>query len=248
MSEHPIRTDLPPMPDRIRHLPIDPDRHIPVPWFVTWINGKPEFRVADSAKFQMAVANGLCWVCGQPLGRYLTFIIGPMCTINRVSAEPPSHLDCAEFSVKACPFLSKPKMVRREGGLPENTTCAGEMIARNPGVSCLWTTRDFKLVKDRQKGGILFRIGEPTDVRWFAEGRTASREEVLESINSGLPILQEMAAAEGSAALYELSKMVSASHRFLPLPCQEHQECNEKCGKNVEDSAGNAEERSITGV
>ena len=41
---------LPPMPSRIAALPVD-ERGYPVPWFVAWIDGKPEFRCADPAKF-----------------------------------------------------------------------------------------------------------------------------------------------------------------------------------------------------
>jgi len=31
-------------------LPIDPDRGYPVPWFVAWVNGKPDFRVIGVGK------------------------------------------------------------------------------------------------------------------------------------------------------------------------------------------------------
>src|SRR5262245_54991717 len=113
-----LRPDLPPLPSRIAGLPIDPERGYPVPWFVAWHDGKPEFRTADGRKFRQAIRDRLCWVCGQPLGRHLVFVIGPMCTVNRVTVEPPCHLDCAEFSVRACPFLSKPQMTRRENDLP----------------------------------------------------------------------------------------------------------------------------------
>lgn len=31
----------------------------------------------------------------------MTFVVGPMCELNRISGEPPSHRECAEFSA-AC--------------------------------------------------------------------------------------------------------------------------------------------------
>ena len=34
--------------------------------------------------------------------------------MNRTSAEPPSHRDCAEFAVKACPFLTQRELTRRK--------------------------------------------------------------------------------------------------------------------------------------
>src|SRR6267154_1896953 len=100
-------------PKRSAELPRD-ERGYPVPWFVEWIDGKPDFRVMDSDKLVEAIKYKRCWVCGGPLGHYKVFTIGPMCMVNRTSAEPPSHRDCAEFSVRNCPFLTTPDMHRRE--------------------------------------------------------------------------------------------------------------------------------------
>src|SRR5262249_30915126 len=154
-----------PLPERILALPVDPARGYPVPWFVTWMDGKPEFRVADGAKFRRAVNESLCWVCRQSLGRFKAFVVGPICTVNRIGAAPPCHLVCAEYADRACPFLSKPQMVRRENDLPppEMTGCAGHMITRNPGCSAVWVTREHRTVSDG-KGGLLFRLGVPTQV------------------------------------------------------------------------------------
>src|SRR5215510_204714 len=108
-----LRANLPPLPRRMQSLPVS-DRGFPVPWFVPWVNGQPEFRAMDGRKFELAVGKKLCWVCGQPLGTRFAFVVGPMCGINRISSEPPSHRECAEFSAMGCPFLSMPKMVRRD--------------------------------------------------------------------------------------------------------------------------------------
>ena len=65
-----------------------------------------------------------CWVCGDPLGVHLTFPIGPMCALNRTISEPPSHHECASWSARNCPFLSRPHMVRREdGAINEQIAC-----------------------------------------------------------------------------------------------------------------------------
>ena len=102
MTEY--RQDLPqPIPDRILRLPVE--RGYPVPFFVDRVDGHYDFRVADARKLKLCVMKKLCWICGEPLGRNLTFAIGPMCAINRISAEPPSHRECAEWSARACPFL-----------------------------------------------------------------------------------------------------------------------------------------------
>jgi hypothetical protein len=203
------------IPERIKALPICPTRKVPVPFFVAWIDGKPEFRVADSAKFAVAVREKRCWVCGEPLGRYFTFVVGPMCGINRTSAEPPCHTECARYSARHCPFLNRPHMTRREGGLENlDTSCPGHMIRRNPGASLLWTTREYTLFGDG-RGGVLFHFGEPRSVEWFYEGRPATREEVEESVRTGLPILEDLARGQ-SGAMAELARMKVALERLYP--------------------------------
>ena len=106
------------LPDRMRSLKIS-DEGFPVPWFVGYVDGKPDFRTMDGEKLVIAVRHRRCWMCGSPLGKHLTFSIGPMCAVNRNIAEPPSHLSCAEYSVRACPFLSNSRMKRNEKDLPD---------------------------------------------------------------------------------------------------------------------------------
>ena len=106
------------MPDAIAALPRD-DRGYPVPWFVAWVGGKPEFRCADSAKFARAVKQKRCWICGEQLDpRQHVFVIGPMCMVNRITSEPPCHESCAIFSVRNCSFLTRPAAQYRAANLP----------------------------------------------------------------------------------------------------------------------------------
>jgi len=202
------------MPQRIRALPVD-ERGYPVPWFVARIDGRPEFRVADTSKLVAAVRQRLCWVCGQGLGRHLAFLLGPMCAVNRVSSEPPCHRECAVYSARACPFLARPHMERREGGLPEETSHAGHMLTRNPGAVAVWLTRSRGVYGDG-RGGVLFRVGPPEEVLWFAEGRPAIRAEVLASMETGLPLLLEAARQEGAAAVAELERLYEIARRLIP--------------------------------
>jgi hypothetical protein len=204
---HKIRSDLPPLIPRIAALPVD-ERGYPVPFFVSWIDGKPEFRAADGAKYARCIREKLCWVCGQPLGTFKSFTIGPMCAITRTTAEPPSHRECAEWSVRGCPFLTKPKMVRRKDDeieiLAAQFPTAGIPIDRNPGVTAVWTTKSFKMFKDH-KGGQLIEVGEPVSVTFWREGRTATRDEIMESIRTGLPALKEVCFGEKDLAALESS-------------------------------------------
>ena len=192
----------------------------PVPWFVAWIGGQPDFRVIRPGGIQVALRQKLCWTCGIPFRRQedRAFVIGPMCAVNRVSAEPPSHEDCAVYSATHCPFLTRPDMRRRERHMPEDTASpAGHMIRRNPGVALVWVTgyKAWRTINDGS-GGTLFDVGEPKRALWFAGGGQATREQVLASINSGLPILREMAESEGPAAIAELGRMHERALACVP--------------------------------
>lgn len=202
------------MPERIRALPVAPNG-FPVPFFVAWVDGKPEFRAMDHTKLVRAVREKRCWVCGEPLGRLMTFVVGPMCGCNRVSSEPPSHTECARYSARNCPFLARPHMTRREGGMEHlDPQSAGVMIERNPGVTLLWTTRGYSPFGDGN-GGVLFRIGDPEAVEWFREGRAATREEVEESVRTGLPILADIAGRQ-EGAMKALAIQKAALERLYP--------------------------------
>jgi hypothetical protein len=155
-------------------------------------------------------------VCGGYLLTTFAFVIGPMCATNRISAEPPSHVECAIFSATACPFLTKPKAVRREANLPDAVVFSATGLERNPGVTLVWATRHYKPFRAGRE--LLFEIGDPIETRWYREGRTATREEVLESVNSGLPLLREIADTEKDpvAANQDLDRRVEAAEQYYP--------------------------------
>ncbi|HEU0299373.1 MAG TPA: hypothetical protein VFR37_07965, partial [Longimicrobium sp.] len=102
-------------------------------------------------------------------------------------------------------------------GMPaEACNPAGEMIDRNPGVALVWITRGYTLVSDGS-GGTLFEVGPPLRVTAFAEGRHASRDEVRESVRTGLPIITAAAAAQGTEALAALRAELERAVRVLKI-------------------------------
>lgn len=212
-----LRADLETLPDRMKSLPVD-ERGYVVPWFVAWEDGKPEFRAMDGAKWREAVRFRKCWVCGERLGRHMTFVAGPMCGINRTSSEPPSHLECAQWSARNCPFLNNPEMVRRVddklGALSACPGVAGFGIERNPGVTMLWTCTTYSIFTDG-KGGQLISMGEPESVEWYRCGKKATRDQVLESIETGLPALVAVAQQQEGAMKY-LDESRRRFMRYLP--------------------------------
>jgi hypothetical protein len=216
-----LRPELEPLPPKMVSLPVD-ERGYPVPWFVDWIEvdgvRKPEFRAMDPTKWKRAVRDKLCWVCGERLGKWMTFLAGPMCGINRTSSEPPSHLECARWSARNCPFLNNPDAIRRVDDIvPQQSKCIGGVaITRNPGVTMMWTCKDYTVFGDGLgQRGVLIHMGEPDKVEWYRCGKLATREEVEESIASGLPALVEIASRQDGGLKF-LDEARERFKRYLP--------------------------------
>jgi hypothetical protein len=211
----PTRTE----PPRMARLPHDKHGR-PVPWFVAWVDGQPDFRVIKPGAVGIAVTSKLCWVCGILFGRQepRAFVIGPMCAVNLNTAEPACHYECASYSAQACPFLATPTMSRRDRHLPEGVVDPpGEFLRRNPGVACVWVAKYNSTIIDKTPQGPLFKLHPvPLFVEWYAHGRTASRSEVIDSINSGMPGLRVMAAEQGEAARAMLSRAYEAALALVP--------------------------------
>ena len=225
-----LRPELEPLPATMADLVIDA-RGYPVPAFVEWINGVPEFRVMNPTHWKACVTRRLCWVCGRALAgsklsasfrTTLAFLIGPMCVVNRVTSEPPCHAICAEWSARNCPFMARPHMVRREDeftrAIADNV--AGHMIARNPGVGCVWYCDRFEVMPDGT-GKYLLRIGEAVQrPTWWCEGRPATRAEVDASITSGFPALEATLDHEPpdrrERARAELHRALATARGWLP--------------------------------
>lgn len=191
-----LHPGLPEMPSRIRKLPVF--RGYPVPFFVDYLNGEPEFRAMDPRKFARCYRERLCWVCGEPLGAFLAFVIGPMCAVNRITSELPNHRECADWAARACPFLSMPKARYRDGKPEGFKEPAGVCLDRNPGVAMIWITRSYSLFRaSHGNSGYLVNLGEPEDIIAFCEGRKATREEIMYSIDTGIPILRQASIEHG---------------------------------------------------
>ena len=214
--------DRVPIPPKMVRLPRDSAGR-PVPYFAAHVDGHHDFRVIDPRRLVDALRLGACWVCGQTLGANKVFVVGPMCVVNRVSSEPPSHRDCALYSAQACPFLTTPGKVRREANLPDDLQPApGGMLEHNPGVTALYFTRRFEVelvTPNAERGiaaGVLVRMGEPSKVLWMCQGGIATRKEVEAAMDRGLPALRELAEQDGYRAVDTLETMVSTAKRWLP--------------------------------
>ena len=199
------------MPAAIARLPRDKHAR-PIPWFVLDTDDGPDFRVIRPNGISIAINGSLCWVCGTKRDIHAAFVIGPMCAVNRTTAEPPSHYACAVYSARVCPFLTTPNMRRRDTNLPPTREMAGEAILRNPGVVAVWRTQQWRPY--RVPNGVLFEVGEPTAVSWWAHGRSATGDEVRTSVAEGLPILEAQTESARDRTL--LSFQVRRAQEWLP--------------------------------
>jgi len=206
------------VPDKMRRRPLDA-RGYPVPWFVAWIAGKPDFRIVDPNKFHLAIDKRRCWLCGQPVGKYATFVVGLMCIVNHTSAEPPSHLECAKFAARGCPFLTIPEAQYRASKLPDHVRSNPGMLSHNPEVCALWTTSEwqtFTAIGPDGERGTLVEFGEPKSVSYWREGREATPAEVRDAFYKRLPVLQAAAEQEGGTAPQVLAARVDAALFWFP--------------------------------
>jgi hypothetical protein len=102
--------------------------------------------------------------------------------------------------------------------MPEQSIdAAGIPLDRNPGVTCLWFCKGYEIVRaGAGNDGYLFKLPGSSQVRWYREGRKATRDEIMESINGGLPLLQKMAEEEGEDAVAELQRFVARGMKLIP--------------------------------
>lgn len=114
------------IPKELAHLKID-KRGYPVPYFVSWVDGEPEFRFMDAHRVKMIIERKVCHICGLKLPKdYFYFISGPIGLQNRISSDAAMHKVCAEFSLRACPHLYLQKSERRENDE------LGKIVGSNP--------------------------------------------------------------------------------------------------------------------
>jgi hypothetical protein len=202
-----------PLPVRMTRRPVS-SRGFPVPWFVSFRNDDWDFVNLDPRKIVDAYHQQICWLCGDKLGQFKSFCIGPMCSINRVTSEPAQHKECSEYAVRACPFLARPGMRRNDKAIEMPGNIAGIHLDHNPGACLIWTT---KFYKPMQVGdGVLFELGDPVSVSWWAHGRKATRAEIDAAIAKGLPLLRKAAALEGKDAMRDLDQYIARAEKLLP--------------------------------
>jgi hypothetical protein len=144
--------------------------------------------VADeSNRIAQAVLEGRCSFCWEGLGQVVAFLAEPIAAVERVSNDPPLHRGCAEFSA-----------------------------GHRPGIALVWVTQGWSTFRPLGGRRILFRMGEPLACSWYAGSLAATREQVIDALESSLAKVRELAALEGPAAAAALDAQILGALSLVP--------------------------------
>ena len=140
-----------------------------------------------------------CWLCGQPLGKFMTFRSGRCaCGLTATSPSTWRH-SCAMAPAPAVPDAAQDAPATRR--MPPQGHVAGVGLKRDPGVeSCGPRCPTWR----RGVAACCSRSEIPRRSNTSPKAAGDARE-ILASMESGLPILRDIAAQEGNDALEELS-------------------------------------------
>jgi hypothetical protein len=178
-----MKPELPPVPLRMLARPCD-ERGYPIP-YAQFINkqGKPDFRILDAARVQLCLSRRLCGLCGEPMGKHVHFIGGPLCVANRIFHDPPMHRDCAVFALQACTHLAHGKGRYSERPLPEEE---GAVVVENAYASAekaewfaLMHTTKFYQVR-MPNGSLAIKADAWLDVEAWRDGKPIKKKHVFE--------------------------------------------------------------------
>lgn len=202
------------VPPRMKKLPVHA-LGFPIPHFASAAGGAPDFRVVDERTLAACHERKLCWLCGERLGDYKAFIVSPMSAVNRISNEPASHIDCAKFVARYCPFLTLPKSIRRATSTSASADAPRNVIGiGNRGVSLVWVTHKYKVV--RVADTMLFDLGDSWQTFWYARGQCATRDQVEAAFSAGLAPMYEVARAGSEMTVSDLDAVVAHVTRLFP--------------------------------
>lgn len=132
------------IPEYLKHLKVN-SKGYPIPFFVAYVDGKPDFRLLDARKQGYCIDQKLCAICGKKLFKNsYYFISGPEGYKNKIATDPAMHRNCAEYSLNMCPHLHIEKTTRRESGLEKLHEQQGEIMLDKPPMLLLIKADSFK--------------------------------------------------------------------------------------------------------
>lgn len=202
-----------PVPEQMSHLPIDPKRGLPIPWFVPIIDGQPNWLVASGEKQWNCAASRSCWVCGkQVLSRPMFFVGGPLVLCNGVTSEGWCHQSCAEYSVQACPYLIDPSHGR--GKIPGAIAHPG-YVPDHAHAVCVIAVQSVGIAVENGQLLWQFDPADVVDVRWWYRGVLQTSDEEVDIAISLAESRLRSAAADDLSKDPSLANELESRFQFL---------------------------------
>jgi hypothetical protein len=106
-----------PIPERMKHLKVDP-RGYAIPYGVVIDrDGVVHFSINDEVTRRRSIKRDLCSICGKTLLRGRWFVGGSLSAFHPAGAfiDPPMHYECSHYALQVCPYLSAPHYAREIG-------------------------------------------------------------------------------------------------------------------------------------
>lgn len=155
-----------PIPQLMSHLPIEPRSGLPLPFFAA----SPEKGGAAVATMNAVMAcchKKVCWICGKKLLPFCCFISGPIGLSNQVATDGPCHPACAEYAVRACPYMAIPGFKATASDRFETHKSPGATEIK-PECFAIAYVNKWRFQADER--GVVFFYHRPVRVAWFAAG------------------------------------------------------------------------------
>jgi hypothetical protein len=165
MTDTPARTGLPDWPPEIRHLPVDPQWNLPIPYIAERVGGETHWGILEPARVRECYRLRLCAMCGRPMDGEVA-LYGDVVSLrpppDGFFIEPPVHERCIEIALGGvCPFISREDYRRRRMDDPsvmllgdrEALREVGRTVAKRPAIVAIADT--YAMANVLNEGGLM---------------------------------------------------------------------------------------------
>jgi hypothetical protein len=144
------------IPEKMKDLPRDERRKVPVPLMNEEPDGTPNFLVVSNDTVIGCGRDRCCGICGKPLDYWIAFVGGPISARNGAYTDPPFHRECAQAAMHFCPHINRRQHRRSpDEKMPEGSWKSDGAVEDKPAQWVIGLTRDYKMIPWGR--GVLFR-------------------------------------------------------------------------------------------
>ncbi len=164
-----MNTESIPIPDLMKDLPMW--KGLPIPYFTLIVDGVPDFTAVEFMRVNQCMMNETCGICGKPItdGKFC-FIGGELSVKNRVYIDPASHVACAYYAAKACPYLAGTKRQYAKEGRAEKAEDIHILMSMKdqprPKRMAIYIAKSYEMFFEN--GGYLCKAGLAWKIDWDA--------------------------------------------------------------------------------